>query len=35
MKRMTILDNAMLLIIAGTVIVGVIGFIVVTFKEKK
>lgn len=32
---MTILDNAMLLIIAGTVIVGVIGFIVVTFKEKK
>ena len=35
MKRMTILDNAMLLIIAGTVLVGVIGFIVVTFKGRK
>jgi len=32
---MTKLDDAMLLIIGGTVLVGLIGFIVVTFKEKK
>ena len=32
---MTILDDAMLLIISATVVVGVIGFIVVTFRNKK
>ncbi len=32
---MTKLDDAMLLIIGGTVLAGLIGFIVVTFKEKK
>ncbi len=32
---MTKLDDAMLLIIGGTVLVGLIGFIVVTFREKK
>ena len=31
---MTTLDDAMLFIIATTVIVGVVGFIVVTFKNK-
>ena len=31
---MTLLDNAMLLIIAATVLVGVIGFIVGTFKKR-
>ncbi len=33
--KMTTLDDAMLLIIAGTVLVSLISFIVVTFKEKK
>ncbi len=32
---MSALDDAMLLIIGATVVVGVIGFIVVTFKGKK
>ena len=32
---MTMLDDAMLLIIGTTVLVGVIGFIVVTFRSKK
>ena len=32
---MTMLDDAMLLIIGTTVLVGVIGFIVVTFRNKK
>ena len=31
---MTALDNAMLLIIGGTVLVGLIGFILVTFKNR-
>ncbi|BCD61208.1 hypothetical protein NitYY0826_C0041 [Nitratiruptor sp. YY08-26] len=33
--KMTMLDDAMLLIIAGTVLVGLIGFIIVTFKGKR
>ncbi|BCD67189.1 hypothetical protein NitYY0918_C0059 [Nitratiruptor sp. YY09-18] len=33
--KMTMLDNAMLLIIGGTVLIGLIGFILVTFKAKK
>ena len=32
---MTMLDDAMVFIIAGTVLAGLIGFIVVTFKGKK
>ena len=32
---MSALDNAMLLIIAGTVVVGVVGFIIVTFRSGK
>ncbi len=32
---MTTLDDVMLLIISGTVLVSLISFIVVTFKEKK
>ena len=31
---MTTLDEVMLLIIAGTVLVGVFGFIIVTFKNR-
>ncbi len=33
-QKMTTLDNAMLLIIATTVVVGLIGFILVTFKNR-
>ncbi len=32
---MTTLDDVMLLIISGTVLVSLISFIIVTFKEKK